>query len=95
MESKIKKTTSNINQKVRYDIHIQDNFCCVYCGETYTRTKKLTLDHVYPKSLGGSNKKNNLVTSCFECNFKKGNKLLTEHLKEYKIPLSERLAEFL
>ena len=42
----------------------------MYCGSV----KQLTLDHVIPKSRGGKNTWNNLVTCCFTCNLKKGNK---------------------
>ena len=48
----------------------RDNGECVYCGSK----KDLTLDHVVPKSRGGGNDWTNLVTSCFKCNLKKGNK---------------------
>ncbi len=37
-----------------------------------------TLDHVVPKSRGGSNDADNLVASCERCNTSKGNKLLHE-----------------
>jgi 5-methylcytosine-specific restriction endonuclease McrA len=42
----------------------------VYCGSK----KSLTLDHVIPKSKGGMNTWENLVTSCFKCNLKKANR---------------------
>jgi CRISPR/Cas system Type II protein with McrA/HNH and RuvC-like nuclease domain len=51
-------------------IYKRDNYECVYCGSK----KDLTLDHVVPKSRGGGNDWTNLVTSCFKCNLKKGNK---------------------
>jgi CRISPR/Cas system Type II protein with McrA/HNH and RuvC-like nuclease domain len=51
-------------------IYKRDNYECVYCGSK----KDLTLDHVLPKSRGGGNDWTNLVTSCFKCNLKKGNK---------------------
>jgi len=54
----------------RNRIYRRDNFECVYCGSN----KNLTLDHVIPKSKGGKNSWENLVTSCFKCNLKKGNK---------------------
>lgn len=54
----------------RMRIYKRDNHECVYCGST----KQLTLDHVIPKSRGGKNDWNNLVTCCFTCNLKKGNK---------------------
>ena len=39
---------------------------------------KLTIDHVIPKSKGGSNSWQNLVTCCKSCNIKKDNKTLEE-----------------
>jgi CRISPR/Cas system Type II protein with McrA/HNH and RuvC-like nuclease domain len=54
----------------RARIYKRDNHECVYCGSK----KDLTLDHVIPKSRGGGNEWTNLVTSCFKCNLKKGNR---------------------
>ena len=54
----------------RNRIYKRDNHQCVYCGSN----KNLTLDHVIPKSRGGTNDWTNLVTSCFKCNLKKANK---------------------
>lgn len=42
---------------------------CTYCGTT----KDLTLDHKIPKSLGGSDNKENLVMACSRCNMLKSN----------------------
>jgi hypothetical protein len=55
-------------------IYKRDNNTCMYCGST----RKLTIDHVVPKSKGGGESFNNLVVACSSCNTKKGNKLL-EH----------------
>ena len=38
--------------------------------------KKLTLDHVFPRHLGGKHEWENLVTSCSDCNQKKAGKTL-------------------
>ena len=54
----------------RTRIYKRDGYECVYCGSK----KSLTLDHVIPKSRGGENTWENLVTSCFKCNLKKGSK---------------------
>lgn len=54
----------------RNRIYKRDGNQCVYCGST----KNLTLDHILPKSRGGSNSWTNLVTSCQKCNLKKANK---------------------
>jgi CRISPR/Cas system Type II protein with McrA/HNH and RuvC-like nuclease domain len=48
----------------------RDGNQCVYCGTK----KELTIDHVIPKSRGGTNEWTNLVTCCSKCNLKKGNK---------------------
>ena len=43
---------------------------CAYCGSK----KELTIDHIIPKSRGGKNSWNNLITCCLPCNLKKGDK---------------------
>jgi 5-methylcytosine-specific restriction endonuclease McrA len=59
------------NLKVnRARIYKRDGHKCVYCGSN----KNLTIDHVLPKSRGGTNRWTNLVTCCGGCNRKKGNK---------------------
>jgi hypothetical protein len=54
----------------RKRIYKRDNNQCIYCESK----KHLTIDHVIPKSRGGNNTWNNLVTCCLSCNLKKGNK---------------------
>ena len=51
----------------RHNIFKRDGNKCVYCPST----KDLTLDHVYPKSRGGKDTWENLVTCCKKCNSKK------------------------
>lgn len=55
-------------------IYKRDDNKCQYCGST----RHLTIDHVIPKSKGGSEDWSNLVVACSQCNTKKGDKLL-EH----------------
>jgi molybdenum cofactor biosynthesis enzyme MoaA len=51
------------------------NFHCAYCGVKGSKDNQpLTLDHIYPKSLGGTEHPANLVASCRRCNLAKGNK---------------------
>lgn len=70
---KKKRDTSNKRTK----IYRRDNYKCGYCN-VLGNDKTLTLDHIIPKSLNGSNEQDNLVTCCFDCNQKKGNKTLQE-----------------
>ena len=55
----------------RREIFTRDRHTCQYCGLT---TKDLTLDHVVPKSRGGSHTWDNLVSACKSCNHRKGGK---------------------
>lgn len=41
---------------------------CAYCGST----ENLTLDHIVPRSKGGSNHINNVLCACKNCNADKG-----------------------
>lgn len=57
----------------RYGVYARDNFTCQYCGQKHI---DLTLDHVYPRHLGGITSWQNLVTSCKKCNYKKAGQTL-------------------
>ena len=43
---------------------------CVQCG----RTSDLTVDHIRPRSRGGTNDRSNLQVLCRSCNSSKGNR---------------------
>jgi 5-methylcytosine-specific restriction endonuclease McrA len=59
----------------RRAIFLRDSYTCQYCG---TRPHVLTLDHVVPKSRGGRNTWENMVTACGACNHRKGGRTLQE-----------------
>ncbi|WP_414583825.1 HNH endonuclease [Scytonema sp. PCC 10023] len=46
-----------------------------------TGTIPLQIEHIHPKSKGGSNRVSNLTLSCERCNTKKGTKSIDEFLK--------------
>ena len=54
----------------RKNILRRDNHKCQYCGSTVN----LTVDHIIPKSKGGEDIWENLVTACIKCNNKKGDR---------------------
>jgi 5-methylcytosine-specific restriction endonuclease McrA len=58
---------------------------CVYCGTTET---KLQVEHIIPKSRGGSNRVTNLTLACTPCNQLKDN----QTAKEFGFPQVQRLA---
>ena len=57
----------------RHNIYKRDNNQCQYCG-IKCRARMKTLDHIVPKSRGGKNTWQNIITCCKYCNGKKGNK---------------------
>jgi 5-methylcytosine-specific restriction endonuclease McrA len=63
-----------ISKPSRAMIYARDQNKCQYCGST----RRLTIDHVLPKSRGGDDSWHNMVVACSACNTKKGDKLL-EH----------------
>ena len=50
---------------------MRDGFACVYCGNTKA---PLQLDHVIPRSRGGTDTPDNLAAACRSCNQRKGAK---------------------
>lgn len=73
----------------RNRIYKRDGHQCVYCGSH----KNLTIDHVLPKSRGGTNDWNNLVTSCVKCNLKKADRTPDEaKMTMIKKPFEPKLA---
>lgn len=54
----------------RTNIFVRDAFTCQYCG-TAKDASELNLDHVLPRSRGGTTTWENIVTSCYDCNQRK------------------------
>src|SRR5271154_1827162 len=55
----------------RRAVFARDDWTCQYCGAR----SQLTVDHVVPRSKGGSSTWDNIVASCAPCNRRKGNAL--------------------
>lgn len=66
-----------IRPERRLAIHLRDRLCCQYCGIGIEDDAMLTLDHLIPRSKGGSNQSQNLITACKRCNSSRGNRPLT------------------
>lgn len=59
-------------------IYEREKGICYHCGKP-VRRHKMTLDHYYPKSLGGSIDLFNLVCSCKQCNRLKRSSVPRDH----------------
>ncbi len=62
-----RSTTARISRRA---VFARDRHRCQYCGSE----RHLTVDHVVPRSKGGADTWDNLVTSCAPCNRKKGDR---------------------
>jgi len=51
---------------------------CTYCG---AKDAKLEIEHIQPRSKGGSNRVSNLCLACTHCNQRKGNQDIKDFLK--------------
>lgn len=70
----------------RINLMSRDSFQCQYCGSKPVRSE-LNLDHVVPRALGGRSTWENVVTSCVECNRRKGGRTPRQaHMKLSKKP---------
>ena len=55
----------------RFNIYARDKCTCQFCGKKMPRYE-LNLDHVIPRSRGGTSTWENVVCSCQSCNRRKG-----------------------
>lgn len=63
----------NIDKHIRFsrlNIFSRDQFTCQYCANHF-QAKRLTLEHIHPRSRGGPTNWTNVVAACFPCNQKK------------------------
>ena len=55
----------------RRNLFARDGNHCQYCGQRYP-TSELSIDHVIPRSQGGTTRWDNVVSACTRCNVRKG-----------------------
>ena len=57
----------------RLAIYMRDDFTCQFCEKSLLKAdpRHITLDHLVPRSKGGTNRSDNLVTACLSCNSSK------------------------
>lgn len=62
-----------IPPELRWQVWERDKFTCLHCGSH----QDLTVDYIFPESLGGPLDLDNLQTLCGRCNSRKGTKVLS------------------
>lgn len=67
------KRPRNVVRLSRRNVMLRDAHQCQYCGKR-PPVRDLNIDHVVPRSRGGGDTWENLVTACKLCNLKKGAK---------------------
>lgn len=71
----------------RINVAMRDSFSCMYCGNKLP-LRKLTYDHVVPRSRGGKTRWENIVMACYPCNERKANQTPAEaRMKLIKTPV--------
>ena len=68
-------------------VYMKHNYICTSCGvkcihpnkDSYNQSNAATLDHIIPKSKGGSHTYNNVTLLCRSCNTIKSDKLLNDY----------------
>lgn len=58
----------------RPNVGRRDDWHCQYCGAPLEGNRKLTLDHVKPRSRGGQSSWDNIVAACGPCNQRKADR---------------------
>lgn len=65
-------SSSFVSKRRRQAIYRRDYGRCVWCT-SQCAPQHLTLDHIVPRSHGGTHRTSNLVTACLSCNSRRGN----------------------
>jgi 5-methylcytosine-specific restriction endonuclease McrA len=79
----------------RRNLFLRDDFTCQYCGRRCT-TDHLSVDHVVPRSRGGSTSWENCVLACVACNARKADRSLKDSgLRLLRTPVQPRWTPYL
>ncbi len=71
------RVPTNVVTFSRRNIYKRDRYTCQYCG-LQPGSEELTIDHVLPRSRGGTSTWENCVLACLNCNKRKADKLPDE-----------------
>lgn len=75
--SEVCRNEINFEKLKLFNVFERDNFRCAYCGKTsYEDGVKLIVEHIFPRSKGGTNEGHNIITACSDCNNRKRDKIM-------------------
>jgi hypothetical protein len=57
-----------VSMSIRFRVFVRDEYQCQYCGASATGSQPLEIDHIIPRSQGGTDDPGNLITACHACN---------------------------
>lgn len=70
---------NKISEKTKRKVHERAKECCEYCQSSDRwATHRFYIEHIFPKSKGGSNDIDNLALGCPGCNNHKYNKIFVQ-----------------
>jgi len=75
--SRSREPNHYMDPSLRIAIFDRDQWECQYCGDLLTEASA-TLDHIVPRSRGGTDEKGNLATCCMMCNAIKSDRTYEE-----------------
>jgi len=73
---KLSPAEAKVPARVRFEVLSSAGFRCQACGASAPAGAELHVDHILPKSKGGTNDRWNLQALCRPCNLGKGDRLL-------------------
>lgn len=73
-----KEQQLRMDRRGRFQILHRDRFACRYCGAR-PGADLLEVDHLVPRSMGGSDRRENLVAACRTCNSRKSDAIIFPH----------------
>jgi len=89
------RSRGRITGDTRYDVLYRANFRCQACGVAASDGEdvRLEVDHIVPKSWGGSDDLDNLQVLCAACNTSKSNRYAYDHNhNQLRLPFQECLS---
>jgi hypothetical protein len=73
---KIEKKKSKLPARLRFEVLSACRFRCQACGASASSGAELHIDHILPRSKGGTDDRWNLQVLCRDCNLGKGDRFL-------------------